>query len=52
MELAHRLRVTPSAVSQHLRVLHAAGLITSARQGRRVLYRRTPLGDQLTAPRR
>lgn len=49
VELARRLRVTPSAVSQHLRVLHAAGLVTRARQGRQVLYRRSPLGDRLAA---
>ncbi|MEV6683868.1 helix-turn-helix domain-containing protein [Streptomyces sp. NPDC051130] len=49
VELARRLRVTPSAVSQHLRVLHAAGLVTRARQGRQVLYRRSPLGDGLAA---
>ncbi|MBI0293102.1 helix-turn-helix transcriptional regulator [Streptomyces sp. PRKS01-29] len=48
VELARRLRVTPSAVSQHLRVLHATGLVTRARHGRQVLYRRSPLGDQLT----
>ncbi|MFI7407324.1 ArsR/SmtB family transcription factor [Streptomyces sp. NPDC049627] len=47
VELARRLGVTPSAVSQHLKVLHATGLVTRARDGRRVLYRRTPLGDQL-----
>ncbi|MDO3700253.1 winged helix-turn-helix domain-containing protein [Micromonospora sp. C28SCA-DRY-2] len=47
VEIARRLAVTPSAVSQHLRVLHAAGLITRARDGRHVLYRRSPLGDQL-----
>ncbi|MGW7027853.1 ArsR family transcriptional regulator [Streptomyces xanthophaeus] len=51
IELARRLRVTPSAVSQHLSVLYAAGLVTRARQGRQVLYRRSPLGDQLTAGR-
>ncbi|WP_230421121.1 ArsR/SmtB family transcription factor [Actinomadura soli] len=51
VELAHRLRVTPSAVSQHLGVLHRAGLVTRARQGRRVLYHRSPLGDQLVAPK-
>ncbi|TDD33259.1 transcriptional regulator [Actinomadura sp. KC06] len=51
VELAHRLKVTPSAVSQHLRVLHAAGLVARARQGRRVLYRRSPLGDELAAPK-
>jgi hypothetical protein len=47
VELARRLNVTPSAVSQHLRVLHATGLVTRARDGRRVLYRRTSLGSQL-----
>ncbi|WP_369373619.1 helix-turn-helix domain-containing protein [Streptomyces sp. cg36] len=48
VELARRLRVTPSAVSQHLGVLHAAGLVTRARHGRQVLYRRSDLGDRLT----
>ncbi|NKZ02987.1 ArsR/SmtB family transcription factor [Actinomadura latina] len=47
--VARRLNVTPSAVSQHLRVLHAAGLLTRTRDGRHVLYRRSPLGDRLTA---
>ncbi|WP_344052472.1 ArsR/SmtB family transcription factor [Streptomyces thermoalcalitolerans] len=47
VELARRLRVTPSAVSQHLRVLHATGLVNRARAGRQVLYRRSTLGDQL-----
>src|SRR6201996_4482197 len=51
VELARRLRVTPSAVSQHLRVLHAAGLVSRARDGRQVLYRGRPLAAQL-APRR
>ncbi|WP_330334392.1 helix-turn-helix domain-containing protein [Streptomyces sp. NBC_00536] len=51
VEIARRLRVTPSAVSQHLRVLHATGLVTRARAGRQVLYRRSPLGDQLTGRR-
>ncbi|NSC20021.1 winged helix-turn-helix transcriptional regulator [Streptomyces albus subsp. chlorinus] len=48
VELARRLRVTPSAVSQQLRVLHATGLVTRARDGRQVLYRRSELGDRLT----
>ncbi|MFI5487362.1 ArsR/SmtB family transcription factor [Micromonospora echinaurantiaca] len=47
VEIARRLAVTPSAVSQHLQVLHAAGLLSRARDGRHVLYRRSPLGDQL-----
>ncbi|WP_331766175.1 ArsR family transcriptional regulator [Embleya sp. NBC_00896] len=52
VELARRLRVTSSAVSQHLSVLYATGLVTRARDGRKVLYRRSPLGDQLTGRRR
>jgi DNA-binding transcriptional ArsR family regulator len=47
VEIARRLNVTPSAVSQHLRVLHATGLVTRARDRRQVLYRRSPTGDQL-----
>jgi DNA-binding transcriptional ArsR family regulator len=47
VEIARRLRVTPSAVSQHLKVLHDTGLVTRARDRRQVLYRRTSLGDQL-----
>ncbi|MFE2329197.1 ArsR family transcriptional regulator [Streptomyces sp. NPDC059385] len=50
VELARRLRVTPSAVSQHLAVLHRTGLVTRTRDARLVLYRRTPLGDQLLDP--
>jgi hypothetical protein len=46
-EIARRLKVTPSAVSQHLRVLHATGLVTRTRVGRNVLYHRSSLGDQL-----
>ena len=47
-ELAVRLGVTTTAVNQHLRALHAGGLLVSARHGRSVLYRRSDLGDQLT----
>jgi DNA-binding transcriptional ArsR family regulator len=47
VEIARRFRVTPSAVSHHLRVLHATGLLTRARDGRQVLYCRSSLGDQL-----
>ncbi|MEU9608615.1 helix-turn-helix domain-containing protein [Streptomyces sp. NPDC048057] len=46
-ELARRLRVTPSAVSQHLRVLYGSGLANRVRDGRSVLYRRSALGDRL-----
>ncbi len=47
IELARRLKVTPSAISQHLKVLHDTGLVARARDGRQVLYRRTGLGDRL-----
>lgn len=46
-ELAVRLGVTTPAVDQHLRALRAAGLLTSARHGRHVLYLRSELGDRL-----
>lgn len=48
-ELATRLGVTTTAVNQHLRALHEAGLLVRARHGRSVLYRRSDLGDQLLA---
>src|ERR1019366_2330022 len=47
VELARRLKVTPSAVSQHLQVLHATGLVIRVRDRRQVLYRRSPTGDRL-----
>ncbi|WP_405868126.1 MULTISPECIES: ArsR family transcriptional regulator [unclassified Streptomyces] len=50
-ELAHRLDVTPGAVSQHLAVLHGAGLLSRTRSGRIVRYGRTPLGDDLCRDR-
>ncbi|MEU6480338.1 ArsR family transcriptional regulator [Streptomyces sp. NPDC047017] len=46
-ELAHRLNVTPGAVSQHLAVLYDAGLLTRTRSGRTVHYARTDLGTEL-----
>jgi DNA-binding transcriptional ArsR family regulator len=48
-ELAVRFGVTTSAVNQHLRVLRAAGLLTSTRYGRSVLYLRSELGAALLA---
>lgn len=50
--LAHALGVTPSAVSQHLRVLHETGLVARQRVGRTVLYQTTALGLALIAPSR
>ncbi|REE99473.1 ArsR/SmtB family transcription factor [Thermomonospora umbrina] len=50
-ELARRLGVTPSSVSQHLAVLRGCGLVSGHRVGRRVLYVRTATGDALVAGR-
>jgi DNA-binding transcriptional ArsR family regulator len=47
VEIARRLKVTPSAISQHLQVLHSTGLVTRARDRRQVLYRRSPVGNEL-----
>jgi DNA-binding transcriptional ArsR family regulator len=45
-ELARELPVTRPAVSQHLRVLHAAGLVRVRPQGTRRLYEVEPSGVQ------
>jgi len=45
--LARRFGVTPSAVSQHLAVLHRGGLIDRQRSGRTVLYQASELGVSL-----
>lgn len=37
-DLARRLKVTPAAVSQHLRVLKGVGLLRAERQGTRIRY--------------
>ena len=42
--LAHRLGVTQSAVSQHLRVLRQAGLVRGARRGNFMHYSIDPAG--------
>ena len=42
--LALRFGVTPSAVSQHLAVLHRGGLVDRRRSGRSVLYQTSELG--------
>ena len=46
-ELARRLRMSPAGVSAHLRVLARSGLAAASREGRTVLYSRTPLGEDL-----
>ena len=43
-ELTRALPVTQSAVSQHLKVLRAARLVTSEAQGTRNIYRVDPHG--------
>ena len=43
-ELANKLPVTRPAVSQHLKVLKTAGLVTDARSGTRRLYQLNPEG--------
>jgi DNA-binding transcriptional ArsR family regulator len=43
-ELARGLPVSRPAVSQHLRVLKAAGLVSERRQGTRHVYRIDPAG--------
>ncbi|WP_086819821.1 DUF5937 family protein [Allokutzneria sp. NRRL B-24872] len=46
-ELARRTGITAGGVSQQLSLLREAGLVTSNRTGRFVLYQRTPAADAL-----
>jgi ArsR family transcriptional regulator, arsenate/arsenite/antimonite-responsive transcriptional repressor len=41
-ELAERFAMTAPSISRHLSMLENAGLVTSERQGQRVLYRLNP----------
>jgi DNA-binding transcriptional ArsR family regulator len=47
LQLAPRLNVSPGGVSDHLKILSRAGLVTSRREGRQVIYARTAKGDLL-----
>lgn len=47
-DVAGRLGLATGTASHHLTTLRNAGLATAERTGRRLLYQRTPLGDQLT----
>ncbi|MEO3748795.1 helix-turn-helix domain-containing protein [Plantactinospora sp. B5E13] len=46
-ELARRTGISAGGVSQHLAVLRAAGLVTTQRDGRKVLNLRTTVADAL-----
>ncbi|MEU6411727.1 metalloregulator ArsR/SmtB family transcription factor [Microbispora sp. NPDC046933] len=46
-EVAAALRLAPATASHHLTTLRDAGLVTGEREGRRLRYRRTGLGEQL-----
>jgi DNA-binding transcriptional ArsR family regulator len=48
-DVARLLDLTPGGASQHLTALRAAGLAAARREGRSVLYVRTPLADALVA---
>ena len=48
-EVARRLEITPGGASQHLSSLKAAGLVSSNRHCRGVLYARSPLADELVS---
>ncbi|GAA4196778.1 ArsR/SmtB family transcription factor [Microbispora amethystogenes] len=50
--LARGLGLSTGGVGDHLAVLYDAGAVTKIRDGRSVLYRRTPLGDALVEPGR
>ncbi len=46
-QLATQLELSAPTLSAHLKALHAAGILTARRDGRFVLYSRTPVGDLL-----
>jgi DNA-binding transcriptional ArsR family regulator len=48
-QLATALTLSAPTLSAHLHALHRAGLVSSRRDGRAVLYSRTPIGEDLLA---
>lgn len=51
LDLVARIGSSAGGASDHLRVLREAGLVSPRREGRWVIYSRTPLGDSLCATR-
>lgn len=49
LDLARRLGVSAGGVSDHLKVLREAGLVSGRREGRQVIYARTAKGDALVS---
>ena len=47
LQLAQRMQVSAGSVNSHLFVLWQAGLVSRRREGRRVIYTRTTIGDTL-----
>ena len=48
-QLIDQLNLSAPTLNVHLKTLQAAGILASRRDGRHVLYSRTPLGDALAA---
>ncbi|WP_433374818.1 ArsR/SmtB family transcription factor [Actinoplanes sp. CA-142083] len=48
-EVAGRLGLAPATASHHLTTLRDAGLVAAERAGRRLIYQRTRLGDELVS---
>lgn len=46
-QLAAQLGLAAPTLNTHLKLLQAAGIVSARRDGRVVLYQRTPVGDQL-----
>ena len=49
-DLARRIGISAAAVSQHLTALRAAGMVSTHRAGRSVLYARTAVAESLLIP--
>lgn len=46
-QLAGLLELTPATLNVHLKALQGAGILSARREGRAVLYSRTPLGEDM-----